>query len=329
MIVHQLLRRVHKNVADIFLSYAHENVEQARMLAELLAGYGWTVFWDREILAGTVFDDVIQQQLDQAKCVICLWSVHSVSSQWVRAEAEEGANRNMLVSVLIEDVRLPIAFRRIQAAKLLNWTGSKEDEQLKDVLRAVKFVVEKPPQAEGTAAAQPDAPAVAAAAAPPAAPALARVPTAAPQPSAPPTGTRSPAMIAAVLAGVLVLGGAVWMVARTGTAGTPVSDEQLITDAREFADSLGHGKIAAARAQFTPQLQATPAATQWRPRLQSLGELVQVEPPERVGGSGGLRDVRVVMKHQNGSIEAVLTFIPNGKVCGLSVPNSVYKGGCK
>jgi hypothetical protein len=35
--------------------------------------------------------------------------IHSVSSQWVRAEAEEGANRNMLVSVLVEDVRIPIS----------------------------------------------------------------------------------------------------------------------------------------------------------------------------------------------------------------------------
>ena len=122
------------------------------MLANVLAGFGWTVFWDRDILAGSVFDDVIQEQLDHTKCVVCLWSVHSVSSQWVRAEAEEGANRNMLVSVLIDDVRLPIAFRRIQAAKLFNWTGSKEDEQLKDVLKAVKFVVEKPPQDPGNGA---------------------------------------------------------------------------------------------------------------------------------------------------------------------------------
>jgi hypothetical protein len=48
----------------------------------------------------------------------------------------------MLVSVLIDDVRFPIAFRDIQAAKLLSWTGSKNDAQLKDVVKAVKFAVE-------------------------------------------------------------------------------------------------------------------------------------------------------------------------------------------
>ena len=60
-------------MADIFVSYAHENYEQARMLAEVLADFGWTVFWDREILAGTVFDDASQEQLDHARCVIVLW----------------------------------------------------------------------------------------------------------------------------------------------------------------------------------------------------------------------------------------------------------------
>ena len=352
-------------MADIFLSYAHENLEQARVLAELLTGFGWTVFWDREILAGSVFDDVIQQQLDQAKCVICLWSVQSVSSQWVRAEAEEGANRNMLVSVLIEDVRLPIAFRRIQAAKLLNWTGSKDDEQLKDVLRAIKFVVEKPPQERGTGTAEPAVPLAATptgasgvAAAP------ARVQTTAP--AAPTAGTRSAGVITAILAGAVVLGGAAWFFARsssganttaqpsqiatkpggsspqqdsalqppTGTRGTPASgavasDQELLGRAREIAEALGHGKIAIAREQFTPELQATAAATQWRQRLRSLGELVQVETPERAGGSGNLREVRVVMKHQNSSVAAVLTFVPNGKVCGFSAPNSNYRGGCK
>ncbi len=133
-------------MADIFLSYAREDFEKASKLADLLTNTGWSVFWDHDILAGAIFDDVIQKQLDNARCVICLWSIHSTSSSFVRSEAEEGANRNMLVSVLIEDVRIPIAFRRIQAAKLLNWSGSKHDEQLKDVLRAVKYVVEKPPE---------------------------------------------------------------------------------------------------------------------------------------------------------------------------------------
>ena len=72
-------------MADVFISYSHENQHQARMLAELLTSLGLSVFWDREILAGTVFDDAIQEELDHAKCVIVLWSVHSVASQWVRA----------------------------------------------------------------------------------------------------------------------------------------------------------------------------------------------------------------------------------------------------
>jgi hypothetical protein len=201
-------------MADIFLSYAHENHEHARSLAELLTSFGWTVFWDREILAGTVFDDVIQQQLDSAKCVVALWSIHSVGSQWVRSEAEEGANRNMLVSVLVDDVRLPIAFRRIQAAKLLNWTGSKDDEQLKDVLKAIRFVVQKPPD-DNSAAPRP----VATVSGSSYGAAAALAPSPLPVPAA---KTRSPLLVPAIAVGVLVAAGGGWMATRSQAVPAPI-----------------------------------------------------------------------------------------------------------
>ena len=39
--------------ADIFLSYAHQDIERARGLAEAFAAQGWSVFWDRRIPAGS------------------------------------------------------------------------------------------------------------------------------------------------------------------------------------------------------------------------------------------------------------------------------------
>jgi len=45
---------------------------------------------DRIIPPGITFDDVIEQNLDAAKCVIVLWSRESVKSKWVKTEASEG-----------------------------------------------------------------------------------------------------------------------------------------------------------------------------------------------------------------------------------------------
>jgi hypothetical protein len=111
--------------SDIFISYAQEDRPTAQRLAEPLEALGWSVWWDRVIAAGRTFDDVIEEAIDSTKCVVVLWSKSSVRSRWVRAEAEEGALRGVLVPVMIEQAKIPLAFRRIQAADLVGWDGSR------------------------------------------------------------------------------------------------------------------------------------------------------------------------------------------------------------
>ena len=80
--------------------------------------------WDRRIPAGKRFDEVIEEAIDGAKSAVVLWSKHSVGSRWVRTEAEEGAAGEILVPVLIEEARIPLAFRRIHYADLTEWDGA-------------------------------------------------------------------------------------------------------------------------------------------------------------------------------------------------------------
>jgi len=54
---------------------------------------------------------------------VVLWSKESTRSKWVETEASEGDRRGILVPVLIDDVLPPLAFRMIQAAKLIDWNG--------------------------------------------------------------------------------------------------------------------------------------------------------------------------------------------------------------
>src|SRR5574342_208411 len=96
---------------EVFISYASEDRERARMLAGALGECGWDVWWDREIPLGKSFDEVIEKAIAQAKCVIVLWSAVSVTSDWVRNEASEGKRRGILVPVFIEQVDAPLAFR--------------------------------------------------------------------------------------------------------------------------------------------------------------------------------------------------------------------------
>jgi hypothetical protein len=124
-------------VENIFLSYAAEDRPQAKVLAEALGTRGWPVWWDRTILAGQKFDDAIEAALAQARCVIVLWSRASVASDWVKTEAAEGAQRRILVPVLIEDVKIPFEFRRIQAANLVGWNANPAHQSFENLLESV------------------------------------------------------------------------------------------------------------------------------------------------------------------------------------------------
>jgi TIR domain len=124
-------------VSDIFISYAREDRTRAGFLADLLAQRGWTVWWDRNIPAGKVFDEVIEAELDSAKCVIVLWSKASASSGRVKAEAAEGASRGILVPVSMEDVRVPLEFRRLQTITVSNWQAAALESELAGLFSAV------------------------------------------------------------------------------------------------------------------------------------------------------------------------------------------------
>ena len=136
---------------DIFLSYASEDHLRAGQLADALGKLGWKVWWDRTILPGKTFDKVIESELTAATCVIVLWSKTSVESQWVRAEAGEALKQDRLIPALLEDVEIPLVFRQIQAAALLDWEGSLDHAGFTQLTRAITAFV-APSQANDTPA---------------------------------------------------------------------------------------------------------------------------------------------------------------------------------
>lgn len=140
-------------MADVFVSYATEDRERVKRIVESLERAGFSVWWDRRIELGRSFDREIERELEAAACVVVIWSAHSIESDWVRNEAQEGLERGVLLPVLIDQVRPPLAFRRAQTAQLI---GRADPVELSRVAAAVESIAMSKPAAQpGSAAGSP------------------------------------------------------------------------------------------------------------------------------------------------------------------------------
>jgi hypothetical protein len=99
-------------MSDIFISYKREEQATARKVANALESEGWTVWWDPKLRAGEIFDDVIEKALNEAKCVIVLWSKLSVNPEYVKAEATYALEHKKLVPVLYRNFKPPFFLAR-------------------------------------------------------------------------------------------------------------------------------------------------------------------------------------------------------------------------
>ena len=130
-------------MSDVFISYSSADRARVKPLVDALEQLGWSVWWDRSVLPGETWDQVIQAALTDARCIIVLWSRHSIQSDWVWIEADEARRRGILVPASLDDVEIPFAFRRIQVANLVNWQGASSTSQFDELARAVTAVLSR------------------------------------------------------------------------------------------------------------------------------------------------------------------------------------------
>ena len=127
-----------KDSRGIFLSYAREDQDLARHLAELLGRQEWSVFWDQQMLGGVAWSRVLEEQLRGAGCVIVLWSPTSVDSDYVRHEASFAKIAGKLLQVDVADCKVPSPFQDENRIRLKVEDGAlSQDTNLNAFLRSV------------------------------------------------------------------------------------------------------------------------------------------------------------------------------------------------
>ncbi len=128
-------------MADIFISYSSTDKTVVKRLAAVLEERGWSVWWDRQIPIGQQYDTVIEQELRQSRCVVVVWTQRSVASEWVKNEASEAAAKRKMVPVMLEELELPLAFRRTETAMLLDWDGENDHPELEILFQSISNIM--------------------------------------------------------------------------------------------------------------------------------------------------------------------------------------------
>jgi adenylate cyclase len=128
-------------MADVFISYARSDKARVAPLVAAIEAKGWTVWWDPEIDAGQQFDDQIEAELMAAAAVVVVWTATSVGSRWVRGEAREAADRNILVPVRFDGARLPMDVRAIHTIDLDPWGEDPTSSSFQDLSRALEAMI--------------------------------------------------------------------------------------------------------------------------------------------------------------------------------------------
>ena len=124
-------------MARIFLSYAREDVDSAKRLAEAVAHAGHEVWWDRHLHGGSRFTNEIDRALKDAEVVVVIWTEASVKSAWVQDEAAEGRDTERLVPVSIDGSRAPLGFRQFHTVEFGAWDRDGDSRQLDELLDAI------------------------------------------------------------------------------------------------------------------------------------------------------------------------------------------------
>lgn len=131
-------------MSDVFVSYKAEDRPRVRPLVAALEADGLHVWWDHHLEGGSEWRETIQRQLDGARCVIVVWSKHSVAPEgrFVRDEASRAQRRGTYLPIRMDDIEPPLGFGETQAIALERWRGSRKDPRYLSLLAAVRSLAQ-------------------------------------------------------------------------------------------------------------------------------------------------------------------------------------------
>ena len=113
-------------MADLFVSYSRADRARVAPVSEALEASGRSLWWDRKLASGADYAQVIERELDAARCVVVAWSGTARESLWVRAEANAALDQGKLVQINLDRARLPLPFTMLHFLDFSSWGGARD-----------------------------------------------------------------------------------------------------------------------------------------------------------------------------------------------------------
>jgi hypothetical protein len=130
-------------MTDVYISFAREDQERVRPLAEALQLEGWDVWWDPSAPDGDSRAS-LDQKLGSAGAILVVWSAYSRGSEYVRSEAATGLYKNKLIQTRVDSAAPPRPFDQVEVTDLSLWSGEREDPSWRRVVQAVRLFAGAP-----------------------------------------------------------------------------------------------------------------------------------------------------------------------------------------
>lgn len=134
-------------MSDIFVSYKREDQKRVAKLVRALETAGFKVWWDCGLPGGESWRANIEAALGEARSAVAVWTKASVGrdAYFVRDEAARALKRDILISVLLDRVEVPIGFGEVQAVELVRWRGNADSPHFRDLVSAVRAKLDNKP----------------------------------------------------------------------------------------------------------------------------------------------------------------------------------------
>ena len=124
-------------MADLCIIYAREDRKKVELLDQLFRKEGWTVWWDKHMRDGSLTDQ-IQQEINDPKCVLLVWSRKAVNKIWVRDEARYTLEiKRILIPVRLDSCVIPVPFGELQTFELIGWRGG-DSARFRNVVTVIR-----------------------------------------------------------------------------------------------------------------------------------------------------------------------------------------------